>query len=241
MNIAHSVSVNGTESVYVGGLARPIRRAESRRWDNVLFRPFRPLVAGSLPDRPSPKFAPVAAPVVAAAVPPALPFAIRTSPRSRVGTTPKLAPGNQGSGLGVPVGSGFQTLPYVGYTPMESSPPLQPDRRAIKIPRGNGVVPWTQGLVLAPTYKADPFAPAQRFFLQARSAPMWNQSSFSPVQRPLIPPVQAVMIRNASNIVRRSVPSAQFNVGLYTFGYQTRANVAAQLSGGPVSVLGGGY
>lgn len=223
----------------VGGLARPIRRAESRRWDNVLLRPFRPLVAGSDPDRPAPKYAPVASPVLSAATPPALPFAIRTAPRSRMGTVPKLAPGRQGSGLGVPVGAGFQQLQYTGFTPLESSPALQPSFR-LDIPNGN-VVPWMKGEVLAPTYRSHDFAPASRFFNQYRSAPMWGQAHFSPKQRPLIPPVQMALLRNPSNVTRRMVPAAQNNVALYTIGYPTRANVAAQLSGGPVNVLGGGY
>lgn len=224
----------------VGGLARPIRRAESRRWDNVLLRPFRPLVAGSDPDRPAPKNAPAASPVMSAAVPPAMPFAIRTAPRSRMGTVPKLAPGRQGSGLGVPVGAGFQQLQYTGFTPLESSPALESSFSAIAIPNGN-VVPWTPGLAVGPSYRAHDFAPAQRFFNQTRSAPMWGQAHFSPKQRPLIPPVQMNLLRNPSNVTRRMVPAAQQNVALYTIGYPTRASVAAGLSGGPVNVLGGGY
>jgi hypothetical protein len=240
MSTLTNTLIHGTESRTVGGLARPIRRAESRRWDNVLLRPFRPLVTGSDPDRPAPRNAPVASPVQAAAVPPALPFAIRTSPRSRMGTVPKLAPGRQGSGLGVPVGAGFQQLTYTGFTPLESSPSLESSYRAIEIPRGN-VVAWTPGQALRATYKAHDFTPATRFFNQSRSAPMWGQSHFSPIQRPLIPPVNMHLLRNPSNVVRRMVPAMQQNVGLYTIGYQTRANVAASLSGGPVSVLGGGY
>lgn len=225
---------------YQGGLARPIRRAESRRWDNVFLRPFRPLVAGSLPDHPAARPAPAAYPVVAAAVPPALPFAIRTIPRARMGTVPKLAPGRQGSGLGVPIGAGFQTLPYTGFTPLENSPSAQPSFRAIDIPRATQNA-WTPGKVLQPTYKAHDFAPATRFFNQSRSAPMWAQANFSPKQRPLVPPVNQRLLRNPSNVTRRMIPAAQNNIGLYTFGYPTRANVAAGLSGGPVNVLGGGY
>jgi hypothetical protein len=238
MGILSSLGLRGTQPV--GGLARPIRRAETRRWDNVLLRPFRPLVAGSLPDRPAPRNAPVASPVMSAAVPPAMPFALRTAPRGRLGTVPKLAPGRQGSGLGVPVGAGFQQLVYTGFTPMESSPALESNYRAITIPNGN-IVPWMPGQMLRPTYRAHDFAPAQRFFNQARSAPMWSQAHFSPKQRPLIPPVQMYLLRNPSNVVRRMVPSAQRNIGLYTIGYPTRASVAAGLSGGPVNVLGGGY
>ena len=240
MGLLSSTLVHGSGTAIVGGLARPIRRAESRRWDNVLLRPFRPLVTGSDPDHPAPKAAPVASPVMSAAVPPAMPFAIRTSPRSRMGTVPKLAPGRQGSGLGVPVGAGFQQLAYTGFTPLESSPPLEPNFRAIDIPRAIPYA-WTPGHVLRPTYKAHDFAPATRFFNQARSAPMWGQAHFSPKQRPLIAPVQVNLLRNPSNVTRRMVPAAQQNIGLYTFGYPTRANVAARLSGGPVNVLGGGY
>lgn len=238
MNILHT-SMHA-QPTYGGGLARPIRRAESRRWDNVLLRPFRPLVTGSDPDTRAAKHVPAQAPVMSASNPPATPFMIRTIPRSRIGTVPKLAPGRNSAGLGVPVGSGFQTLEYVGFTPMESSPANQPNFRAISIPQGN-VVAWEPGQMLRPTYRAHDFAPATRFFNQARSAPMWAQGNFSPKQRPLIPSVGAYTIRNASNVTRRMVPSAQNNVGLYTFGYPTKQNVAAQLSGGPVNVLGGGY
>lgn len=238
MGILHVV-MNG-EPTYAGGLARPIRRAESRRWDNVLMRPFRPLVTGSDPDHPAPRAVPAQRPVFGADTPPATPFLIRTIPRSRMGTVPKLAPGRNSAGLGVPVGSGFQTLPYVGFTPMESSPPNQPDFRHISIPKDN-VVAWEPGQMLRPSYKAHDFAPATRFFNQARSAPMWAQGNFAPKQRPLIPAIQAYTIRNPAMVTRRMVPSAQNNVGLYTIGYPTKAKVASQLSGGPVNVLGGGY
>lgn len=225
----------------VSGLGAQPRREHSRRTDNQFSRPGRALVTGAAPDRrvtaPSGPGAPVQVPMVT----PAQPFAIRTIPRPRMGTVLKGAPGMKGRGLGQPVGSGFQQLEYTGFSPLESSPSNQPNFRAISIPRAN-VVPWTPGQALGATYHAHDFAPATRFFNQARSAPMWAQAMFPPQQRPLIPPVQANLLRNASNVVKRAVPAGQTNVGLYTIGYPTRASVAAQIgAGGPLAVLGGGY
>lgn len=217
---------------------RPVRRAVSRRWDNVLLRPFRPLVTGSDPDHPAGPAAPVAAPVPVMGVQPAQPFALRTLPRTRLGPVLKGAPGKQGTGLGQPVGAGFQQLQYTGFTPMENAPATQ-GKFTLGIPRVPPGVPPMQQHELAPTYYAHDFAPAKRQFNQARSSGMWAQAHFPPQQRPLTPSVQGVLLRRPNNVVRQQIPAGQANPNLYTIGYPTRAGVAAQLGGGPVAVLGG--
>lgn len=215
-------------------------RAQSRRWDNQLARPNRVLVSRASQGSTAGRSAPAGDAVTVPAVMPATPFLMRTAPRTRIGPVPKLAPGKQGSGLGQRYGAGFQTLLYTGLTPLENSPSTQENSRAISIPRNN-VVAWDQGGMLRPSYKAHDFAPATRFFNQARSAGMWSQGQFPPQQRPLIPPVQSKQLRIPAQVVRRQVPAGQVNAALYTAGYPTRVGVAAQIGGGPIAVLGGGY
>lgn len=224
----------------VSPVGRGPRRATTRRWDNVLLRPFRPLVTGTAPDHPAGRPVASSAPTFVKPVQPAMPFLLRNAPRGRIGPVPKLAPGHQGPGLGVPVGAGFQQLQYTGFTPLEDSPSRQPNFRAISIPRVN-VVPWMTGRQMAASYHAHDFTPATRFFNQARSAPMWAQSHFPPQQRPLTIPVQINQIRIPSNVARRQIPSGQVNAGLYNIGYPTRVGVAAAIGGGPIAVLGSGF
>lgn len=243
MGMMHATTahLDGNAGTIVSGVARPIRRSESRRWDNVLRRVGRPLVTGSDPDHPAPRPTASGSPVFVMPPPQALPFAIRTSPRSRIGTVPKLAPGRGGSGLGTPIGAGFQSLEYVGFTPIDSSPSNQPNFRAINIPRAN-VVPWTPGGVLRATYKAHTQDFAYRFFNQSRSAGMWAQGHFPPQQRTITPYLNQRLLRNASNITRKMVPAGQINTGTFTIGYPTQIAVVQGMGGGgPVNVLGGGY
>ena len=234
-SLAHPIMQGGTWAVAPG---QQPRRAQSRRWDNVLFRPFRPLVTGSDPDHPAPHPAASAAPVWVTPVQPATPFVLRTLPRTRIGPVPKLAPGKQGSGLGQPVGAGFQQLQYTGFTPLENTPATQP-KFTLAIPPVPPGVPPMQQHELKPTYQAHDFAPATRQFNQARSAGMWAQAHFPPQQRPLTPSMQGAMVQRASSKARRQIAAGQNNPGLYTIGYPTRVGVAARLGGGPVAVLGG--
>lgn len=223
---------------YAGPDGRGPRRMQSRRWDNVLFRPFRVLTTASDPDHPAGRQAPSAAPVPGNPVQPATPFVLRTLPRSRLGPVPKLAPGKQGTGLGVPVGAGFQQLQYTGFTPLENAPSTQ-NRFTLGIPRVPPGVPYETGQQLAPTYRAHDFAPAKRQFNQARSSGMWAQAHFPPVQRPLTPSQQGMQVRRPAQVARRQIPAGQNNPALYTIGYPTRVGVAARLGGGPIAVLGG--
>lgn len=177
---------------------------------------------------------PANVPVLVSSVQPAEPFLLRTLPKRRIGPVPKLAPGKQGSGLGQHVAAGFQSAYVYGFTPLESGPANNP-AFTLRIPRGIGLV--TEGRELAPTYRAYDFAPATRQFDQARSAGAWAQAEFAPQFRPLTPSQQGVLLQRPA--VRRQIPAAQANAGLYTFGYPTRIGVAARLGGGPVAVLGG--
>ena len=200
-------------------------------------RSGRPLVTGSAPDHAAPHAAAAGGAVWSSPVQPATPFALYTVPRRRIGPVPKLAPGRQGSGLGMPVGAGFQALTMPGFTPLESSPATRPSFR-IDIPRVTPVA-WQTAGGIGPTYKAHDFAPAMRFFNQARSAGLWAQAQFAPQQRPLTPSQQAVQLRRPTLSARRQVPAAQPNPTLYTAGYPTRVGIAARLGGGPIAVLGG--
>lgn len=231
----------GASADHHSGVVAPhvpaLRRLFTRRWD-ISPRQGRPLVTGDSPDYRA-RGAPQAAPVAGSPVMPAEPFQIYSIPRKRIGPVPKLAPGKQGSGLGRPVGSGFQSLEVFAFTPMESGPATQPSFR-LRIPRSIGQGNGQPGALLKPTYHADAFAPATRQFNQARSSVPWAQAHFPPQFRPLAPSQQAATVRRASNVARRQTPAAQVNAGLYTIGYPTNAAVAARLgSAGPVAVLGG--
>jgi hypothetical protein len=223
----------------LGGMVAPggqPRRAVSARGD-IPNRSGRPLVTGASPDHAAGPRAPGGVPVYSTPVQPATPFAIYTMPRRRMGPVPKLAPGKQGSGLGMPVGAGFQSMQLPGFQPLENTPATQPSY-TIAIPRETPV-PWLTAGGVGPTYKAHDFAPAMHFFNQARSAGAWAQSSFSPQQRVLTPSQQAPMLRRPTLTARRQIPAAQPNPALYTAGYPTRAAMAARLGGGPIAVLGG--
>lgn len=191
-------------------------------------------VSANAPDAPA-RSAPPTVPVLVPAVQPATPYVLRTIPKRRIGPVPKLAPGTQGSGLGVPVYAGFVTPEYEGFTPLENAPSTQASFR-IPIPRGIGL--RQDGRELAPTYTASEFRPATRQFNQARSSIPWAQASFTPQVRPLTPSQQGILLQRPTGS-RRQVPAAQNNPALYTIGYPTRVAVAARLGGGPVAVLGG--
>lgn len=218
--------------------ARPgPRRAMSARTD-IAPRSGRPLVAGASPDHGPTRAAPGGVGVLVQPTQPAQPFALYTQPRRRIGPVPKLAPGNQGSGLGRPVMTGYQMASeYPGFTPMENAPDTEPNNR-IEIPR-MAPVPWMTGRALGPSYNPHDFAPATRQFNQNRSSVPWAQASFPPQSRPLTPSQQAVLIRRPAMVARRQIPAGQPNPGLYTFGYPTQVAVAARLGGGPIAVLGG--
>lgn len=228
--------------VLIHGAASPVasgsgpRRARSRRTD-IPQRSGRPLVTGSSPDHRAGAATPGGVGVLVQPATPATPFALRTAPRGRIGTVPKLAPGKQGSGLGQPVMAGFVSAMYPGFTPLESSPGHEPNTR-IEIPRITPLA-WIAGKAIAPSYTAHDFAPATRQFNQNRSAPAWAQASFPPQVRPLTPSQQAVQVKRPAMVARRQIPAAQPNPGLYTFGYPTSVGVAARLGGGPIAVLGG--
>lgn len=211
------------------------RRLDSYRTD-LPNRSGRPLVTGTAPDR-GVRNAGSVDPVWVKPVQPAEPFVLYTIPRRRMGPVPKLAPGRQGSGLGQTMGAGFQTLNYPGFTPLENAPDTNSDN-GIEIPKASPVA-WQQGGQIAPSYRAHDFAPAQRFFMQNRSSIPWAQAHFPPQFRPLTPAQQGILLRNPATKARRQIPAAQANPGLYTFGYPTRAAIAARLGGGPVAVLGG--
>lgn len=180
--------------------------------------------------------APNTTPVMVPSVPPAMPFYLRTQPKVRIGPVPKLAPGRQGSGLGVPATAGFVSPVLPDFAPLENSGATQASFK-LRIPRSIGLRQRGNEL-LAPTYRADDFRPATRQFNQYRSSVAWAQSSFPPQQRPLTPSQQSVLLQPSA--VRRAIPAAQPNPALYTIGYPTRVNVAARIGGGPVAVLGGG-
>jgi hypothetical protein len=216
------------------------RRSRTGRMESWVRERFgRPLVTGSSPDHPA-RSAEATHPVFVHPVEPATPFVLRTLPRRRIGPVPKLAPGKGGTGLGHAPTAGFYSQMYPGFTPLEAGPDTDP-RFQLKdknIPRevGQGHTP---GTALQPTYKAAPFRPAEHMFNQNRSSGSWAQAQFPPQLRVLTPSQQpALLWHNAS--VKRAIPAAQSNAGLYTFGYPTRASVAARLGGGgPVAVLGG--
>lgn len=234
MGILGSLMVQGRPSLVTAG-AGP-RRLQSARSD-IAARGGRPLVTGSSPDHGPPHAAPGSRPVLVQPATPAQPFMLRTMPRHRMGPVPKLAPGKQGSGLGQPVMAGFQSSSYTSFTPLENGPATRPNNR-IEIPRDTPL-PWQAGRLIAPSYRAHDFAPATRQFNQNRSSVPWAQASFPPQQRPLTPSQQAPMLRRPALSVRRQIPAAQANPGLYTFGYPTAVGVAARLGGGPIAVLGG--
>lgn len=180
-------------------------------------------------------------------------FAIPPSHVRGMGPIGKLAGGNFGHGhrqpLGAPlVPSGQENSLAAGiYEPLENAPATRANwniRIPKKTPVGRGVS--ISGRQFMPTYKAQDFTPAQRFFSQARSSRpgMGAQSQYPPIPggRPLVPSVQPQTLARMSPGIRRALPAAQHPVGQYTIGYPTRASVAARLgAGGPVAVLGGGY
>lgn len=228
----HTFAPGGPAIVAAG--ADP-RRLQTRR-PEIAARSGRALVAGLAPDHPAGPRAPAANPVLVPPPPPATPFVLRTLPRRRIGPVPKLAPGTPYPRLGMPTYAGFQTADLPDFSPMENAPRTQPNNR-IEIPRTLGYE--QHGQQLAPTYVAHDFAPATRQFNQARSSIPWAQAHFPPQFRPLTPSQQPALLRHNQS-VRRAIPAAQTNAGLYTFGYPTRMGVAARIGGGPVAVLGGG-
>lgn len=169
-------------------------------------------------------------------------------PPRRIGPVGKLAGGHLGHGhrppLGmVPLAAGQMPPGATGEYPVLENAPATIANYRLPIPRktpvGSGVA--ISGRQLRPTYAAHDFAPATRFFNQARSSRPWAQAEYPPVPggRPLIPSVQPQTLARMT-LLRRQIPAGQINAGLYTIGYPTRASVAALLgAGGPVAVLGG--
>lgn len=176
---------------------------------------------------------------------PATPGAI---PPKRLGTVGKLAAGKMGHGqrpaLGMLPMAGGQSGALITntYPVLENAPATVANFR-LQIPQNTPSAPGAvrTGRALAPTYRAKDFAPAQRFFNQARSARPWAQSQYPPTPggRPLVPSVQPQTLARMT-MIRRQIPAAQVNSALYAAGYPTRASVASRLGGGgPVAVLGG--
>ena len=190
--------------------------------------------------------APAPAAVPTPVIPLGLPAVFSAAPRARLGPVPKLAPGRQGSGLGMHAPLGAASDVGGRWTPLESVPGTNPDyliRDATKgkapggIGRGNRE--WVApGTMLQPSYTADNFRPAALFYAHGRSVAPWAQSSFSRQYRPLTPQLQPRLLQGRV-VPKLGIGAAQRSAGLYAFGYPTRHSVAAQIGGGPVSVLGG--
>lgn len=143
-------------------------------------------------------------------------------PSLRLGPVPKLAAGSGYTGA-KPASGQAGTLAMAGYVSEEPTyepvgfeyqPPYNPVW-TIPIPRSFPYADPSQ--LFAPTYRSHDFAPAQRFFNQARSAMNWQQTDY-PVPARMLTPHQNPAIYNFYNAIALARPLDQnsFFIAPYT-------------------------
>lgn len=166
-----------------------------------------------------------------------------TLPQWRLGPTPKLAPGtgltNRTAGTRH---RGFQPAGYASkqdmgetsglvqydYTPM-TDPTFDLGHDALQrfavLPRSINAA--YDGVELVGTYRAHDNVQADHFFKQGRSSANWQDMSFGPSYRYLLPYQQAARynLYNQVALARMLAPNNYF------LGYQTQPATAAQLGG----------
>lgn len=163
-------------------------------------------------------------------------------PSGRVGPTLKGAPGTGQTGISADRSRGFVPSAYASqqHMPMQQfdySPPndsvydigLQVESRKV-IPRSIGV--GTDGSELVGTYRAHDFTPADRFFKQGRSAWNWQDQSFGPEYRWILPQQQPARY----NLYNQIALARPLSPNQYFLGYQMQPAIAQQIGG----VLGQG-
>ena len=162
-------------------------------------------------------------------------------PARRIGPAPKLSPGTGQTGGGSNRSLGFQPAGYASqqHMPMQQfdyTPPTDAtfdvgnanafqggDKRAM--PRSIGV--GTDGRSLVGTYTPHDFTPADRFFKQGRASANWQDMSFGPDYRFLLPYQQVARY----NLYNQIAPARPLSPNAYFLGYQTQAGVASQIGG----------
>lgn len=162
-------------------------------------------------------------------------------PAWRTGPAPKLSPGTgstSSSAIRDNRALGFQPAGYAtqqhmpmqqfDYTPA-TDPTYDvgdtPTKKFKTLPRTIDV--GIDGFSIVGTYRAHDFTPADRFFKQGRSASNWQDMSFGPNYRLLLP-YQQVARYNLYNSIQMARPLSPNN---YFLGYQTQPGIASQLGG----------
>lgn len=168
-------------------------------------------------------------------------------PQTRLGTALKGAPGSGRTGGHANRSLGFQsaayaTEQYIDLNQYDYTPTTNPyygiknENNGSSIPRSINVA--DDGIELLGTYRAHDSTPADRFFKQGRSAAMWEDMTYGPQYRWLLPYQQVARY----NIYTELALSRMLPPNAYFLGYQTQPAVAAQLmnSGGQGAPIGYG-
>lgn len=163
-----------------------------------------------------------------------------TKPSFRTGPVPKLAPGTGLTNASNPDNRslGFQPSGYGSkqHMPMQQfdyTPPTDPtfdvgDNPMAKFPSLPRTIDvGVDGVTLVGTYRAHDNTPADRFFKQGRSSANWQDMSFGPGFRYLLP-YQQVARYNLYNSIALARPLSPNN---YFLGYQVQPQVGAVLGG----------
>lgn len=146
------------------------------------------------------------------------------------GPDPRLAIGSGRTGNSALPGNDPQLPGYMSdtqYFPtMNDYAPEHVESNKIAIPKSiaSGA---DNGRQLVGSYEPHDSTPAQRFFMQNRSAHPWQQQSFPPDNRDLLTWQQAKKY-NLRNVIEQARPLDQSN---YFLGYQADPNVVARIGG----------
>lgn len=145
------------------------------------------------------------------------------------GPDPRLAIGSGKTGNNALPGNDAQLPGYMSdtqYFPtMNDYSPWHQESNKIAIPKT--IDHGENGRELVGTYEPHDFIPAQRFFMQNRSAHAWQQQSFPPDNRNLLTWQQAQKY-NLRTIVEQARPLASNN---YFLGYQADPAVVGSIGG----------
>ena len=159
-------------------------------------------------------------------------------PHQRLGPSAKLAPGTGLTGVPQSRSEGFIPSAYAGeqfldvnqYDYMPATDPTVGPGHEIKafdtLPRSIGV--GDDGISMLGTYRAHDFVIPSRFFQQGRSAAYWQDQSFGPEYRYLIPAQQVARYNLYTDIAL----ARQLSPNAYFLPYQTQPAVASQVMNG---------
>ena len=168
-------------------------------------------------------------------------------PQVSMGPIPKLATGSgmtaarPGTALGFTPG-GYAPPQQLFSAGMEYMPYLQEDHRSANPTKAapNGLpkygVSADSGWALLPTYKPHDWVWAEKFATQGRSPGAWQETSTVRGYRALVRYPGPV----GYNLYNGVVMARPLSQSAYMLGYQTPANVAAQIGGGAFRPLGYG-